>query len=114
MPRRGERNVQRPSQRCADHAQLTRSGDVNDVGAEGPYRACDGGDVANPGRIELQVLIQRDGENAAGQFQGCQVSIGRQWPRPLPGAHTQKGQVATTGEILKVARRVGDTVDFVK
>ena len=51
---------------------------------------------------------------AAGEFQSCQAAFGCQWPGSVPGAHTKEGQVATAGEILEVARRVGNAVDFVE
>ena len=97
----------------AEEAELRRSSDVDDVGAETAGVREDARQVPPVRQIEAQILLHGKGECAAGQLEGAHLAI-LGGPIRGPCTHTEEGQAVAAGEGLKVSAGVGYAVDLVE
>ena len=74
VPGGGEGDAEFVGEPSSEEAKFAGAGDVDDVGAEAEEFALDAGDVADEEGVEGEVLLDADGGEAAGEFEGFEFA----------------------------------------
>jgi hypothetical protein len=87
---------------------------VDEVGLEAVEGFGDERQVAEPGGVEAEILLDGEGEKAAGELEGPEIAFFKEGLRAVAGADAEERKIAAAGEGLKMTAGVGDTVDFME
>jgi hypothetical protein len=97
-----------------EDSHFTWTSDVDQVWLETFERFTDQGDVPEIGRIEAQILLEREREKTARQLERPHISLFDGGLGAIAGTHTEEGQVAAAGKRFKISAGMRHPVHFVE